>query len=219
MPQRSNRRPADISAPVVEAALAIAEEAGWEQVRLHALADRTGIAPTEIGQRFRDVDAVGNAWFAQARLALLAVTAEEVAGLPADERLALAFGRWLDHLAPHRRVARKILRYKLHPPHLHHWVPLVFDLSRLVHDLLDAARVPGADRLRQAQEIGLTLIVLLTLREWLRDGSPGQERSKRRLRGRLQRAGRWAARLDRGTARPAAQNSTDQPSGPTSALA
>jgi AcrR family transcriptional regulator len=214
MPQQSSRRPADISALVVEAALAIAEEAGWEQVRLHALAERTGVPLPEIGRRFRDVDAVGNAWFAQARDALLSVTAEAVANLPPDERLALAFSRWLDHLAPHRRVARDILRYKLHPPHLHHWVPLVFDLSRLVHDLLDAGRVPGAGRLRQAQEIGLTLIVLLTLREWLGDASPGQERSKRRLRERLRRTGRCAARINH---HPAPRAAGDQPSGTATA--
>jgi AcrR family transcriptional regulator len=223
MPERARRR-AELVPLVVEAALAIAAEAGWEQVRLHAIAARTGRSLPEIGRHFRDVDAIANAWFAQARQALLAVTAEELAGLPADERLALAFGRWLDHLAAHRAVARQILRYKLHPPHLHHWVPLVFDLSRLVHDLLDAARVAGAGRLRQAQEVGLTLIVLASVRDWLRDGSPGQERSKRRLARRLACAGRLAGRMNReGQARPdggsADQNSTVQPSGPTSPLA
>jgi hypothetical protein len=95
-------------------------------------------------------------------------------------------------LAPHRGVAGEILRLKLHPSHPHHWVPLVFDLSRLVHDLLDAARVEGAGRRRQAQEIGLTLVVLATLRDWLGDGSPGQRRTKDRLKRRLAVAGRLA---------------------------
>jgi AcrR family transcriptional regulator len=195
--------PTAIESRVVEAALSIADEVGWEQVRLHAIADRTGLSLPEIGARFRDVDAIANAWFAQARQATLAVTAEELDGRLADERLSIAFGRWLDHLTPQREVARQILRYKLHPPHLHHWVPLVFDLSRLVHDILDVARVEGAGRLRQAQEVGLTLIVLATLREWLRDDSPAQEWSKERLARRLGRAGRLARRIDR-TAEPGA---------------
>ena len=55
---------------------------------------------------------------------------------------------------------------------------MIFDLSRLVHDLLDVARVPGSGRLRQAQEIGLTAITLATLADWLGDKSPAQERSK-----------------------------------------
>lgn len=180
---------------VVEAALVLAGEVGWEQVRLSTLADRAGLELAEVGRRFRDVDAVANAWFARARLAMLALPAAELAGKPADERIALAFEAWLDALAPQRRVVAEILRHKLYPSHPHHWVPLVFDLSRLVHDLLDLARVPGACRLRQAQEIGLTAITLATLAHWLRDDSPGQERSKRALRRRLARAGRIATRL------------------------
>ena len=180
---------------IVDAALAIAAEVGWEQVRLTTIADRIQLPLAEIGRHFRDLDAIANAWFARARLAMLAVPAEEFAGRAADERIALAFGAWLDSLAPHRRVAADILRHKLYPSHPHHWVPMIFDLSRLVHDLLDVARVPGSGRLRQGQEIGLTAITLITLTEWLRDERPAQERSKRRLRQRLACAGRFARRM------------------------
>jgi AcrR family transcriptional regulator len=184
---------------VVGAALAIAAEAGWEQVRLSTIADRSKLPLAEIGRHFRDVDAIANAWFARARLAMLALPVEELAGRAADERLALAFGAWLDSLAPQRRVAADILRHKLYPSHPHHWVPMIFDLSRLVHDLLDVAGVAGSGRLRQAQEIGLTAITVVTLADWLRDDSPAQEHSKRRFRQRLACAGRLARRM-----RPAA---------------
>lgn len=183
----------------IAAALAIATELGWDQVRLHRIAERTGLPLAEIGRHFADVDAVANAWLREARLAMLAIPWEEMDGRPADEQIGLAFGRWLDHLAPHRRLAGEILRDKLHPPHLHHWVPLIFDLSRLVHDLLDVARVEGDGRLRQAQEVGLTLIVLATLGDWLRDDGPGQHRAKDRLARRLARAGWLARRLEAGS--------------------
>ena len=201
---------------VVDAALAIAGEVGWEQVRLSTIADRTELPLAEIGRHFRDVDAIANAWFARARLAMLALPAEELAGRLADERIALAFGTWLDSLAPHRQVAAEVLRHKLYPSHPHHWVPLVFDLSRLVHDVLDVARVPGSRRLRQAQEIGLTAITLITLADWLRDDSPDQERSKRCLRQRLARAGRLARRMRPAadTARPATPEEPAQASEP-----
>ena len=65
---------------VVDAALAIAGEVGWEQVRLSTIADRTELPLAEIGRHFRDVDAIANAWFARARLAMLALPAEELAG-------------------------------------------------------------------------------------------------------------------------------------------
>ena len=143
MPRKATK---ELGPAVVEAALARASEVGWEQVRLHAVAERTGLGLPEIGRHFRDLDAVANAWFAQARQAMLAAAAEELSGREADERILVVFGRWLAHLAPHREVARQILRYKLHPPHLHHWVPLVFDLSRLVHDILDVSAPCSAIR-------------------------------------------------------------------------
>jgi AcrR family transcriptional regulator len=181
----------------IEAALAIAESRGWEAVRLHLIADRLGVPLEQVGARFRDVDAVANAWFARARREMLAVEPRELEGREADARLALVLGRWLDHLAPHRAVARGILGAKLYPSHPHHWVPLIFDLSRMVHDLLDAARVEGSGRLRQAQEVGLTAIVLATLADWLTDRSEGEAASRRHLRRRLAGAGRWARLLFR----------------------
>jgi AcrR family transcriptional regulator len=183
---------AALDAILVDAALALAEAEGWSEVRLSRVAERAGVPLPAVGKRFRDVDAIANAWFQRARLAMLEVPADEQ-GLAADGRLARVIERWLDTLAAHRRVTGEMLRAKLYPSHPHHWVPMIFDLSRLVHDLLDAARVEGHGRVRQAQEIGLTLIVLETLYDWLRDESSGQERSKARLHRRLRRGGRMLA--------------------------
>jgi AcrR family transcriptional regulator len=195
MPARPRAQLTDDEA--IDAALAIADERGWDQVRLHLVAERLGVPLEAVGARFRDVDAVANAWFARARRALLAVPPRDLEGLAADARLAAVLGRWLDHLAPHRAAARQILGAKIYLSHPHHWVPLIFDLSRLVHDLLDAARVEGKGRLRQAQEVGLTAIVLATLADWLSDRSEGQAASRQRLRRRLAAAGRWARLLSR----------------------
>ena len=195
MPARREHAAADRQGRVIDAALELAAERGWDQVRFHLLAERTGMPMPEIGAAFRDVDAIDNAWFAQARLHLLGVPESALAGLSLDERIATACERWLDFLAPHRHVASEILRGKLWPAHLHHWVPLVFDLSRLVHDLLDTARVPGEGTLRALQEVGLTLVLLATLGHWAHDRSEAQAWTKGRLRRRLARAGRAAACL------------------------
>lgn len=177
---------------IVAAALAIAAEAGWENVRLHGLALRTGIPLAAIGARFRDVDAIANAWFAAARLHLLAQPWEAIGAAAADRRLAVVMERWLDFLEPHRTIAIAIIRAKCHPSHAHHWVPLVFDLSRQVHDFLDVARVPGRSRLRQVQEVALTAITLAMLRDWANDGHDDLATTRRRLRRRLGAAGRLA---------------------------
>ncbi len=189
---------AALDAVLLNAALALAEAEGWSEVRLSRVAEHASVPLPEVGPRFRDVDAIANAWFQRARLAMLDVPADELQGLTADERLARVIERWLDTLAAHRRVTGEMLRAKLYPGHPHHWVPMIFDLSRLVHDLLDAALVEGRGRLRQAEEIGLTLIVLVTLRDWLRDEGPGQERSKVQLHRSLRCSGRMLACCGRG---------------------
>src|SRR5918993_3935214 len=108
---------------VLNAALALAEAEGWSEVRLSRVAERARVPLPEVGQRFRDVDAIANAWFQRARLAMLDVPADELQGLTADERLARVIERWLDTLAAHRRITGEMLRAKLYPGHPHHWVP------------------------------------------------------------------------------------------------
>lgn len=186
---------------VVDAALALGRELGWENVRLHLVADRLGVPLAEIARLFRDQDAIANAWFERALRAVVTVPADEPADLPPRERLYRAIVRWLDALAPWRDVTGAMLRLKLHPSHPHHWVPMAFDLSRLIHWFLDAARVPGRGIERALQEVATTALFLATLAVWLRDGSPGQERAKAFLRRGLER-GAGAGGRGTGAARP-----------------
>ena len=197
MPAKQEHVGADRDGRVIDVALELAAERGWDQVRFHLLAERTGMPMPEIGAAFRDVDAIADAWFARARLHLLTLPEDVLTDQSLDSRIATACERWLDFLAPHRRVAAEILRGKLWPTHPHHWVPLVFNLSRLVHDMLDTARIPGEGTLRAFQEVGLTFVLLATLGDWARDRSKAQAWTKRRLRRRLARAGRAAACLAR----------------------
>src|ERR687891_2951281 len=176
---------------IVDAALALAEERGWEDVRLYLIAERLGIGLAEIGREFRDLDAIANAWFGRARRQLLRLPTESVIGRPPPERLHAAMTAWFDALAPHHRVTVQMLDGKLHLSHPHHWVPMMFDLSRLMHDFLDVARIASTGRQRALAEVGLTLIFLATLRDWLRDA----DRMPELLRGRLRRADRWLARF------------------------
>ena len=95
---------------------------------------------------------------------------------------------------------------KLYLTHPHHWVPLAFNLSRLMHWFLDAARIQGTGRTRQMEEIGITAIFLGALAVWARDDTPALERTRRFLRRRLDRADRLMAlgwRLSARRARPA----------------
>jgi len=179
---------------IVDTALELGQESGWANVRLYQVAERAGVPLATIGTEFRDLDALANAWFARALSAVEQIPPQALGGQPAPERLHLVIMRWFDALAPHREVTGEMLRAKLYPSHPQHWVPLVFDLSRLVHWFLDAARIASTGRARQMAEVGLTAIFLGSLRVWLRDDSAGSERTRSYLRRQLTAADRRLSR-------------------------
>lgn len=179
---------------IVDAAILLAEEIGWDEVRLSRVAAAVGIPLADLTARFRDQDAIADAWFARGREAMCAPDPGEAA-LPPAERLAVAMLRWFDALAPHRRVTGEMLRVKLWPFHPHHWVPMVFSLSRHVQLWRDiGGRGDGGPR-RAIEEVALTWIFLATLARWTTDGSAGQEATRAFLRARLAEADAAARRL------------------------
>ena len=186
--RKATSRNEELAARIVDTAIAMAEEEGWDNVRLRRVADALGITLADLGSRFRDQDAIADAWFARARAALLAPLEAEFAGLPARERLKILIWRWFDALAPHREVTVQMLQTKMWPFHPHHYVPMVFNLSRTIQWLRDAAGLDAGGRRRQIEEIGLTGLFLATLAVWSRDDTIGQERTRRFLDRRLARA-------------------------------
>jgi AcrR family transcriptional regulator len=180
---------------ILSVAIELAEERGWANVRLHQLAERADLSLVTVRAEFPDLDAIANAWFARALDAILSMPPAAVAGQPAPERLHFVMMCWFETLAPHREVTRDMLRAKLYPGHPQHWVPLIFELSRLIHWFLDAARIASTGRARQLAEIGLTAIFLASLRVWLRDQRTDGEATRAYLRRRLAAADRWLTRL------------------------
>jgi AcrR family transcriptional regulator len=180
---------------IIDTALAIAEEnaGGWYDLRLHRVAQRLGVPLSDVLDHFRDADAIADAWFARALRAMLREGGRGFDTLPPSARLHAVFMRWFDAQAAHRRAVRTVIGAKLHLSHPHHWVPMVFSLSRLIHWALEAARLDARGLPRQAEEVGLTVAFLAALQVWLRDSSPGQQRTRAFLRRNLA----WLDRLPR----------------------
>lgn len=183
-----NRKPTRVQ--ILKAALALAETEGWNHWAFGPLADRMGVAVNDIRKHFADPNAIADAWFSGAMDAMLAEPPEGFADWPAKERLAFLMGRWFNTLAPHRRVTAEMLTAKLHPPHIHHWGPAVFHLSRQIQLMRDAALLRREGLRREIEEIGLTALFLLTLAVWCRDTSENQARTKHLMT-------RWLSRADR----------------------
>ena len=51
---------------IVAASLELAAEAGWDDLRLHQVAERLGLPLAGVHAEFRDRDAIANAWFDRA---------------------------------------------------------------------------------------------------------------------------------------------------------
>ncbi len=189
------RKTAKLEDRIVNEAIALAEQVGWDGVRLRVIAERLGVKLTDVAVHYRDLDAVANAWFGRATAAMLAPPPKRFTTLATERRLHMVMMRWFDALKGHKRVTGEMLAAKMHPPHPHHWLPMVFDLSRTVQWLRDAAGLDAGGRRRQIEEIGLTALFVATLRYWLRDGSPNQKMTREWLARRLARADALMARL------------------------
>lgn len=173
---------------IVDETLALAAEVGWDGVRLRIVAERLGVPLTAVLERFRDLDAVANAFFRRGWEAMLRPPPTGFADMTAGERTALVLMRWFEALAPHRAVAAQMIAAKLHPSHPHHWVPAIFNLSRTIHWLRDAAMLDAHGLRRQGEEICLTALFLAALAVWTRDDSPDLERTRGFV---LRRLSRW----------------------------
>jgi AcrR family transcriptional regulator len=166
---------------ILDMAFAVAEETGWYDLRLHVVAQRLNLPLAMVQDCFRDTDAIANAWFACA----LREPEPGFISLPPSTRVHTVLMRWVDAQAAHRQVVGSMIGAKLHPSHPHYWVPTVFSLSRLIHWVLEAARLDARHLPRQAEEVGLTPLFLQALRVWLDDASPRQQRTRGFLRRNL----------------------------------
>ncbi|WP_419905037.1 hypothetical protein [Kiloniella sp.] len=180
---------------IIDEALSFADNHGWSQSTLGPLADHMGVEVNDIRAHFPDANAIANAWFTRAQDAMLGKKPGGFDTLPVRERINLIMLRWFDALAPHREVAAQIFCAKVHYPHIHHWAPAIFLLSRTIQLLRDAAGLHARGRRAQIEEIGLTALFLATLRGWCRDDSPDQERTRRNLDRRLQQIDRNILKL------------------------
>ncbi len=180
---------------ILDAALAIAEGTGWSRLRLGEVARALRVPTAHVRRHYRDKDALADAWLARADAAMLADPGTGFRRLPARERIHRVIMRWLEALAPYRRLTGEMLREKLYPGHPHHNLALLGALSRTVQWIREAALLDAPGKRRQVEEIGLTALFVATVAVWLRDDTPDRRRTHALLSRRLAAADRLMARL------------------------
>ena len=163
---------------ILKAALSIASEKKWYNISLCDVATVSKLTLIEVISYFPDTNAIANAWFEQALYAMLAPLPKTYDKMLASERLEMLMWRWFEALNQQRLVTLDMLASKFHLPHVHHWAPLAFTLSRHVQLWRETAKLTAVGRQRQIQEIGLTTIFLATLSYWRHDTSEGQKNTR-----------------------------------------
>jgi len=185
-----NRR--NLQQRILDTALTLGDEHGWEAVRLHQVADALGISLDDIRKHYREKEDLVDAWFDRADRAMLkAAGTDAFAALSTQQRLQLLIMTWLDALASHRRVTRQMIYGKLEPGHVHIQVPGLMRVSRTVQWVREAAQRDATFLRRALEETALTSIYLATFFHWMRDESPDAARTRRLLERSLAAAGQF----------------------------
>jgi ubiquinone biosynthesis protein COQ9 len=184
-------RKQNVAERILDKALELGESGSWDAVRLHSLAEALDLSLDEVRACYAQKDDLVEAWFDRADAAVLEQKASETfLALTPRERLRQVILAWLDALAPHRRLTREMLAYKLEPGHLHLQALGVMRISRTVQWFLEAAQVDVTGLERTLHESALSALYLATFARWLYDDSPQAERTRSFLDDRLRQ---WEA--------------------------
>ena len=165
----------NIAQRILDTALELGEQCGWDALHLHDIAAAMDVTLADIQQCYPNKDALAEAWFDRAELALIA-TANTPGWLELSprERLFRTISSWFEALAVHKKVTAAMLRYKLQPDHVHLQVQGLLRISRTVQWIRETAALPETGWRRELQEIALTGVYLAAVARWLSDDSPDQ---------------------------------------------
>ncbi|ADJ27238.1 TetR family transcriptional regulator [Nitrosococcus watsonii] len=172
------------SAPdiILDAALELAEETSWENVRLYHIAQRTGLTLNHIRHYFREKEELVDAWLDRADEAMLnEANRPHFSSFSPRERLNQLFMAWLEAFSPHRSVMRQMVFNRLEPGHLHMQMASLLRISRTVQWAREAAQREQTFLFRALDETALTSTYLATFLCWLNDPTQNYERTRRLL--------------------------------------
>ncbi|MBM7063401.1 TetR/AcrR family transcriptional regulator [Pseudomonas sp. UL073] len=177
------------AAQILDTALNLAAQCGWERLQLHAVAAELGVGLDAIAAHYPQKDDLVEAWFDRADQALLRHAAEP-ALLEQDpgQRLEELLLAWLAALEEYPAVTAQMLLYKFEPAHLHLQVLGLLRISRTVQWWREAARRDNHHLARVVEESLLTAVYLRSFVHWLRHPHEPPALLRAHLHRQLQRA-------------------------------
>ncbi len=178
----------DLAERILDMALELAEDSGWESLNLHNVATRLDISLQQINIFYPQKDDLVEAWFDRADKTVLGEKmSDDFVALKTHERLTKSIMTWFLSMKKHRRVTRQMLYYKFEPGHIHLQVLGIMRISRTVQWFREAALLKTEGVRRVIEEIQLTRIFLFAFARWLFDDSRNSMATERYLAAALQR--------------------------------
>ncbi|MGD8558857.1 MAG: TetR/AcrR family transcriptional regulator [Gammaproteobacteria bacterium] len=175
-----------------------ADKKHWEDLQLYEVADELGITLAQLSDCYSQKDALTDALFDRATRAMLEQCGQtKMLPLPMRDRLYVAVTTWLDSLAPHRTVARQMLKYKLEFGHIHLQVLELLRISRTVQWVREVCICEATDAKRIMEEVVLSSIFVMTFTFWLWDDSANQQRTREKLENLLKLSEKGATLLNK----------------------
>ena len=185
-PPKSRRKTPDASAQaIIDAALALAREEAWQDVRLSDIADKAGISLAQVYAAFPSKAAIVGGFMTRIGSQVLEGGAIDVAE-PVRDRLFEVLMRRFDALAPHKVAVAAILDGLCAKP-----AAALVQVPRVLRSMawmLEAAGLPTDGLIGLVRIKGLTLIYANALRVWLTDDTPDMARTMAALDQGLRRA-------------------------------
>ncbi|RUO33629.1 TetR/AcrR family transcriptional regulator [Aliidiomarina soli] len=183
---------------ILDAALKLGNETGWEQLTLYQVARQLNTSLAVIHAQFAQKDELVDAWLDRADRAMLQSFPQPRPANPTSPltlqlntlRLGSAMQSWLDALSPYHRLTGEMLLYKLEPGHIHLQAAGLLRISRTVQWFREAAELKASHLQRIGQEVALTGLFIRVFIHWLKDTSPQQSRTKKTLQKALRRGQR-----------------------------
>ena len=172
---------------ILDAALELADQTGWEPLRLHQVAQHLDCSLDDIRAHFAEKEELIDAWFYRADAAMLHRAQQpDVQALPRNERMTELLMTWLQTLAPHRRATRQMIAGKFEPGHVHVTFAGLMRVSRTVQWWREAAGCRDSYLLRALAEVRHTTIYSASFAHWLWDESEQAQDTRRLLQGALE---------------------------------
>ena len=180
---------------VIDAALALAAEKGWENVSLLDISKAADTPLASLYARFPGKHTILSAFAERIDQAVLADhDPADTAGEPARDRLFDVLMLRFDQLQPHRTAIRSILDSYRRDPFLA--LGGLRQLRRSMTWMLEAADLATGGIRGETRVAGLCGIYLATLRIWLRDDSTDMSKTMAALDGYLRRIERPVAMIE-----------------------